>query len=155
MRRIIGVATVRLVNVRVIRTSSMTNRRFSTTSRSSTSDGAPDWNDQAHFCTWLVNPAMVDFIFDHFKDCVVLGKPSSVPYLSQQAERRGVRLRFRPDVIVPDDCECAIFAGAWGEPQTDKPVFQLMGAGWGHGPVVNVSPEMAQACPPARLPPSA
>lgn len=33
---------------------------------------------------------------------------------------------------------------------TDKPIFQIMAAGWEPGPVANVSPELQAACPAAR-----
>ncbi|MDR3712694.1 MAG: AMP-binding protein [Puia sp.] len=110
-----------------------------------------NWNDQPHWCSWPVNRAMVDFIFDHYKNCLVLGKASSVPYLAHSAAVRNVSIRFRPDLHVPDDCDCVIMAGPWGKPDTDKPIFQLMAAGFLGEPAINLPAELEGKCPPNRL----
>ena len=51
-----------------------------------------NFSDQPHWCSWTVNPALVDFIVDHFDDIVVLGKTASVPYLSDKAAEKGKQI---------------------------------------------------------------
>ncbi|HLY44842.1 MAG TPA: AMP-binding protein [Stellaceae bacterium] len=88
-------------------------------------------NDAAHWCGWLINKQLLDFIVDNYDDVVALGRPSSVPYLLHEMTRRGKRIRYRSDLEVPPDCDCVVQNGSWGpRPKTDKPVFQIMGAGW-------------------------
>lgn len=105
--------------------------------------------DQPHWCSWLVNPELVDFVFDRFDSFLVLGKPGSIPYLSGEAARRHKKLVFRSDLSCPPngDYECVLQTGSWGQPQTAKPIFQLMAAGWGEGLAFNVPESVAKACP--------
>jgi acyl-CoA synthetase (AMP-forming)/AMP-acid ligase II len=110
-----------------------------------------NFDDQPHWCSWLIQEEFIDFILKYFKNIVVLGKKASVPYLKEQAEKLGIRLTYRLDLIVPDDCDCVVQAGSWGKPDTDKPVFQIMAAGWEPGPVANVSQELQTTCPASRL----
>ena len=114
-------------------------------------DAAGDrWHmsDQAHWCSWLVDPALVDFVLDRYQSFLVLGKRSSVPYLSSEAARRGKSLTFRSDLFCPpgDDYECVLQTGSWGRPTTEKPIFPLMLAGWGDGPA-NVPGSVAAMAP--------
>jgi hypothetical protein len=110
-----------------------------------------NFNDQAHWCGWLINKDLIDFILDNYRDILVLGRRSSVPYLAEEAERRGMTLTYRLDMKVPDEFDCVVQNGSWGEPETSKPVFQVMGAGWANEPVTNVSAEVAAQCPTNRL----
>lgn len=110
-----------------------------------------NFNDQAHWCGWLINKDLVDFILDNYRDILVLGRRSSAPYLAEEAARRGMTLTYRLDMKVPDEFDCVVQNGSWGQPETDKPVFQIMGAGWANEPVTNVSAEVAAQCPTNRL----
>jgi hypothetical protein len=110
--------------------------------------------DQAHFCGALVNPASVDFVLARYDSFLVLGKPASIPYLSKQAQRLGKKLTFRFDLQCPPDgdYDCVLQTGSFGEPKTDKPVFQLMDAGWSPQ-ARNVPREVIEACPQWVWPP--
>ena len=115
--------------------------------------GSPEtilnFDDQPHWCSWLVPENFIDFILDNHKDLVVLGKESSVPYLKESAAAKGVRVRYRLDLVVPEDCDCVVQTGSWGRPVTDKPIFQVMAAGWEPGPAANLPPELQSICPPS------
>jgi len=106
--------------------------------------------DQPHWCSWPINRDILDFIVENFDDLVVLGKRSSVPYLHQRAEALGKRVRVRPDLNVPEDCDCVVQAGSWGKPETDKPIFQVMAAGWLGEPAINLPAHLEGLCPPNR-----
>jgi hypothetical protein len=103
----------------------------------------------------LTNPALVDFVLDRYESFLVLGKPASIPYLSKEASRRGKKLTFRSDLTCPPegDYDCVLQTGSWGwsPPQTDKPLFQLMEAGW-TPQARNVSSEIIDSCPPLLWP---
>jgi acyl-CoA synthetase (AMP-forming)/AMP-acid ligase II len=105
-------------------------------------------SDQAHWCSWLVDPALVDFVLDRYNSFLVLGKRASIPYLSNEAVRRGKSLTFRSDLLCPpsDDYECVLQTGSWGRPATGKPIFPLMLAGWGDAPA-NVPGSVAAQAP--------
>jgi acyl-CoA synthetase (AMP-forming)/AMP-acid ligase II len=108
-------------------------------------------SDQPHWCSWLVNPALVDYVLDRYDSFLVLGKPGSVPYLSREADRRGKLLTFRSDLLCPSgDYECVLQTGSWGRPTTDKPVFPIMKPGWGDQPF-NVPDSVRDAAPSATL----
>jgi acyl-CoA synthetase (AMP-forming)/AMP-acid ligase II len=103
-------------------------------------------SDQPHWCSWLVEPALIDFVLDRYDSFLVLGKRSSIPYLSNEAARRGKSLSFRSDLVCPPgDYECVLQTGSWGRPATDKPVYPLMIAGW-EGPA-NVPASVAADAP--------
>jgi acyl-CoA synthetase (AMP-forming)/AMP-acid ligase II len=106
--------------------------------------------DQPHWCSWLVNPELVDFVLDRYDSFLVLGKQGSIPYLSSRANRRGKSLTYRSDLICPPelDYECVLQTGSWGEPDIDRPLYPLMGAGWGERPA-NVPKEIADSAPPS------
>jgi acyl-CoA synthetase (AMP-forming)/AMP-acid ligase II len=103
-------------------------------------------SDQQHWCSWLVAREAIDFVLDRYDSFLVLGKRASIPYLSNEAARRGKMLTFRSDLECPSgDYDCVLQTGSWGRPVTDKPVFPLMIAGW-DGPA-NVSAQIAAAAP--------
>ena len=110
-----------------------------------------NFDDQAHWCSWLVNRDLVDFILSKYRSIAVLGKAASVPYLGRRAAELGIHLDHRLDLLVPDDCDCVVQTGSWGKPDTDKPVFQIMAAGWMPEPAINISREMLAALPPSRV----
>lgn len=104
-------------------------------------------SDQNHWCSWLINRDFVDFVLDRHDSFLVLGKKASVPYLSNEAARRGKILTYRSDLICPPgDYACVLQTGSWGLPVTEKPIFPLMMAGWGNTPR-NVPPSVAADCP--------
>jgi acyl-CoA synthetase (AMP-forming)/AMP-acid ligase II len=104
-------------------------------------------SDQHHWCSWLVNPQLVDYVLDRYESFLVLGKPGSIPYLSREADRRGKLLNFRSDLLCPPgDYECVLQTGSWGMPTTDKPVFPLMNPGWGDRPF-NIPDSVRNAAP--------
>ena len=107
--------------------------------------------EQVHCCGTLANPALVDFVLDRYESFLVLGKPASIPYLSKEADRRGKKLIFRSDLTCPaeGDYDCVLQTGSWGwsPPQTDKPLFQMMEAGW-TPQARNVPSEIVDSCPP-------
>jgi len=107
--------------------------------------------DQPHWCSWIINKALLDFILDRFDNLLVLGKPASVPYLLEEATRRGKRVAYRSDLNVTDDCDCVLQTGSAQRPQTDKPIFQVMGAGWPGEPAVNLPDEELRICPSNRV----
>ncbi|MGA0608393.1 AMP-binding protein [Phenylobacterium sp. VNQ135] len=87
--------------------------------------------DQPHWCSWLVNVQLLDYVLRHFNVIGVQGRPSSAPYLAAAAAARGRTLVHIPDLSAPAGCDCIVQLGSWGDVETDKPVFQAMGAGWG------------------------
>lgn len=110
-----------------------------------------DLGDQPHWCSWIVNRDLVDFVLDRFDRILVLGKPASVPYLSAEAARRGKQLVHRLDLQVPDEVEAVVQTGSSNRPQTDKPIFQIMGAGWPGEPAVNLPDDVLKLCPHSRI----
>ena len=110
-----------------------------------------DITDQPHWCSWIINKNLLDFVLDRFDNLLVLGKPASVPYLQMEAERRGKRIMYRSDLQVTDDCDCVLQTGSSQKPQTDKPIFQIMGAGWPGEPAVNLPEEVLKECPSNRV----
>ena len=119
--------------------------------RSSVLGSYIEMDDQPHWCSWLVNKDIIDFVLDNFSKILVLGKPSSVPYLLQQARLREINLEYRSDLTVPDGFECVLQTGSWGRPETNLPIFQIMGAGWPGEPAVNLPPRLSAVCPQNRL----
>lgn len=110
--------------------------------------------DQPHWCGWLINKQLLDLILSHFNDIVALGRPSSVPYLLNEATRRGKRVRYRLDLTVPPDCDCVLQVGVMRRPETDKPIFQIMHAGW-TPTATNLPPALAEInLPPSKVIPS-
>lgn len=106
-------------------------RRLQPRRRRRVRDSQVSFADQPHWCSWLVNTQLLDYVLRHFHVIGVQGRPSSAPYLAAAAAARGRTLLYIPDLGAPIACDCIVQLGSWGEVETDKPVFQAMGAGWG------------------------
>jgi acyl-CoA synthetase (AMP-forming)/AMP-acid ligase II len=110
-------------------------------------------HEQSHWCGQRVNPALLDFILDRYDNILVLGFPASASYMKREVERRGKRIEYRGNVNVDGDHDCVVLAGLWGQrPQTTKPLFVIMHAGWSEpGQVYNVDAAVRAAIPPAGI----
>src|SRR5262249_31772761 len=92
-------------------------------------------SDLPHFCSFVVNPNVIDLVVSRFDSFIVQGFPNSVPLLSQRVRDAGKPLTFvptlRPDgTLGPIDRQvtnaCVLQTGAWRECVTDLPVIRIM-----------------------------
>jgi hypothetical protein len=110
--------------------------------------------DSPHFCSFLLNPAAVDFVVRQYNSFCIIGPPSSLPYLRQQLDMLGKRYFFSSRVPPTDvDYECLILSGGIGGrlPATNKPTFDFVHAreeGQGGGRPHNVPADIDALCPP-------
>jgi len=104
--------------------------------------------DPPHFCSFLINPKVLEWLVNRYDSFCIIGLPSSVPYLQQALDQMGKRY-FHSPVIQPDrdDFDCIVMTGASGMPRTDKPVFDLVHSGELAGAPRNLSPEELRECP--------
>jgi len=112
-----------------------------------------DNTDPAHWCGWQINPKLIDFILDRYDRLLVLGVEASVPYLFNEAQRRGKRVTYRSDFRTDGDYDCVVQLGLWGRPHTDKPLYVVMADQWTNETAHNVPDAVRIACPPRLLHP--
>ncbi len=110
--------------------------------------------DSPHFCSFLFNPAAVDYVVRKYSSFCIVGLPSSLPYLQQQLIVAGKPYFFSSETVpARDDYECLLLTGGVGGkmPVTGKPTFDFVHAreeGHGGGRPHNVSIETMLECPP-------
>src|SRR5439155_2356762 len=94
-------------------------------------------DDMAHFCSFVVNPKLVDAVVSYFHFFVIQGLPNSVPYLVKRISECGKRFIYvptlNPDGTLPPDpadfdrrYTCVVQTGTWRECNTDLPVIRLL-----------------------------
>jgi acyl-CoA synthetase (AMP-forming)/AMP-acid ligase II len=106
----------------------------------------PIYNDLWHFCSYCVNPVMVDKVIDYFNSFIIHGMPASLNYLQKTLMEKGKKFCFVPalnsnggfDSELQANYECIVQTGSWGMPNTSLPVIALMAAG---GPLIANLPE--------------
>jgi acyl-CoA synthetase (AMP-forming)/AMP-acid ligase II len=92
-------------------------------------------DDLAHFCSFVVNPNLIERVVTRFDAFVIQGFPNSVPLLARRIRETGKRLIFVP-TLQPDGTigplgpefsnACIVQTGAWRECVTDLPVIRIM-----------------------------
>lgn len=110
--------------------------------------------DPPHFCSFLLNRMAVDFVTRIYSSFCIVGRPSSLPYLTRRLDELG-KPYFFSSQIAPDrdDYECLLLTGGVGGymPETSKPTFDFVHArkdDTGGGHPHNVAPEIDYVCPP-------
>lgn len=92
-------------------------------------------NDLGHFCSFVVNPELIDQTVQRFDSFIIQGFPNSVPLLVRRIVEAGKDLVFVP-TLQPDGTlgladrdfanACVIQTGAWRECMTELPVIRIM-----------------------------
>lgn len=91
--------------------------------------------DLAHFCSQSVRKSAVDLILGRFDSFCVAGLPCSVPYVRMELARLGKRHvqihSYAPEIFgsLPDQYDCLLSCGAFGDVTPDMPVITLMHVG--------------------------
>jgi acyl-CoA synthetase (AMP-forming)/AMP-acid ligase II len=108
---------------------------------------SPIYNDLWHFCSYCVNPILLDRVINRFNSFIIHGLPCSLHYLQKKLEETGKKFCFVPalnsnggfDPALEANYECILQTGSWGLPKTSLPVIALMAAG---GPLIaNLPPD--------------
>jgi acyl-CoA synthetase (AMP-forming)/AMP-acid ligase II len=96
-----------------------------------------DYTDLWHFCSYCVNPILLDQVINSFNSFIIHGFSGSLHYLQKKMEEKGKKFCFVPalnshggfDPILEASHECILQTGSWGMPKTSLPVIALMAAG--------------------------
>lgn len=105
-----------------LRKSEWTNRRLST-------------DDLPHFCSFIVNPALIETVASRFHKYIIQGMPNSLPYLIRRIRELNKEVVFSPTLnrngsldqaVQNQGNACVIQTGAWRECHTELPVIRMM-----------------------------
>lgn len=96
---------------------------------------APVYDDMNHFCSFMINPALIEWLLKKFTKFIWQGLPNSIPYIFQRFEEEKTEYVIIPTMLpggslgeweekMPD--ACVIQAGAWLPVNTKLPVVRLI-----------------------------
>jgi hypothetical protein len=104
--------------------------------------------DPQHFCSFLINPAAVQWVVNRYESFCILGFPWNLPFLEKVLKQLGKRYCYATSWNTDfEPFDCIVLTGVEGLPNTSKPIFDFVHAAGRPGRPRNVPAESVKECP--------